>query len=69
MITLEHAKKFIDKKVSLVYDRTNNLFTIKEVFQLLDMILIKAKENNFICNIEILKLEDGTRIDEYKFID
>ena len=57
---IEEAKKFIGKKASVFNE--NFFMTIKNVRQLQDIILATFEENNYTCNIEVLKLEDGTKI-------
>lgn len=59
-MNIEEAQKFIGKKASVFNE--NFYMTIKNVKQLQDIILATFEENNFICNIETLKLEDGTKI-------
>lgn len=59
-MNIEEAKSFIGKKASVFNE--NFFMTIKDVKQLQDIILTTFEENNFICNIEVLKLEDGTKI-------
>jgi hypothetical protein len=56
----EDYKDLIGKKASTVYE--NYFMTIKEIKQFKDMLLVYFEENNYVCNIQILKLEDGSRI-------
>jgi len=56
----EDFKHLIGKKASTVYE--NYFMTIKEIKPLKDMLLVYFEENNYVCNIQILKLEDGSRI-------
>jgi hypothetical protein len=54
---LEKAKTFIGTKA-----RASNecpLMTIKEISQYKDMILVYFEENNYVCNIEVLKNENN----------
>lgn len=59
-MTLEEAKDLIGKKVSVIYEK--HFMTIKNVRQFQDMILATFEENNYTCNIEVLKYEDGSRV-------
>ena len=59
---IEKANELIGKKASLTIN--DNFMTIKAIRQFSDMILADFEESNYTCNIDVLKLEDGKRIDE-----
>lgn len=56
----EDFKEFIGKKASVFNE--NYFMTIKEIKQFKDMLLVYFEETNYVCNLQVLKLEDGSRI-------